>query len=100
MKALRSVPLNPLRVFAVAARVQNLTCAAQTLHVSQSAVSRHIAALEGHLGLALFKRQRHGVALTPAGARYAERVVSAFEEIDAATAQLVAAPRVDTHPET
>lgn len=87
---LRSIPLNPLRAFAVAARRQNLTVAARELKVTQSAVSRHIAALEEHLGLTLFARERYGVALTPAGARYAERVACAFDEIEAATHQLIA----------
>lgn len=85
----RFPPLNPLRVFEVVARLNNLTAAAQELHVSQSAVSRQIATLETYLGVELFRRERHGVALTRVGAAYAQRVVPAFEEIAAATDKLL-----------
>ncbi len=87
--ARRIPPLNPLRVFEVVARTQNLTAAAQELHVSQSAVSRQIASLETYLGIGLFRRERHGVALTRVGATYAARVIPAFEEIASATDKLL-----------
>jgi LysR family glycine cleavage system transcriptional activator len=87
--ARRIPPLNPLRVFEVVARTGNLTMAAQELHVTQSAVSRQIATLEGYLGVELFRRERHGVALTRAGRGYAEQVVPAFETIANATDKLL-----------
>lgn len=87
--ARRIPPLNPLRVFEVVARTQNLTAAAQELHVSQSAVSRQLAALETYLGVELFRRERHGVTLTRVGAAYAAKVIPAFEEIGAATDKLL-----------
>ena len=83
--SLRIPPLNPLRVFEVVARLQNLTLAAQELHVSQSAVSRQLATLESYLGVELFRREHRGVTLTRAGAAYAKRVAPAFAEIAAAT---------------
>ena len=85
----RIPPLNPLRVFEVVARTQNLTTAAQELHVTQSAVSRQIAVLETYLGVELFRRERHGVALTRVGQSYAEHVIPAFEAIAGATDRLV-----------
>ncbi len=87
--ARRIPPLNPLRVFEVVARTQNLTIAAQELHVSQSAVSRQIAVLETYLGVELFRRERHGVTLTRVGKGYAEEVVPAFDAIAGATARLL-----------
>ena len=87
--ARRIPPMNPLRVFEVVARTQNLTLAAQELHVSQSAVSRQIAVLEAYLGVELFRRERHGVTLTRAGKSYAEEVVPAFDAIASATARLL-----------
>jgi LysR family glycine cleavage system transcriptional activator len=87
--ARRIPPLNPLRVFEVVARTLNLTSAAQELHVTQSAVSRQIAALETYLGVELFRRERHGVALTRVGQSYAEQVIPAFEAIAGATDRLV-----------
>ncbi|HTI82375.1 MAG TPA: LysR family transcriptional regulator [Acetobacteraceae bacterium] len=50
-------PLNALRVFDAAARTQSFTAAARQLHVSQGAVSRHIAQLEEFLGVSLFDRE-------------------------------------------
>ena len=89
--ARRIPPLNPLHVFEVVARTLNLTAASRELHVTQSAVSRQIAALEAYLGIGLFRRERHGVALTPAGQAYAEQVVPAFEAIAIATERLTRA---------
>lgn len=85
----RIPPLNPLRVFEVVARRLNLTAAAQELHVTQSAVSRQVGVLEAYLGVALFHRERHGVALTRAGRAYADQVVPAFETIADATEKLL-----------
>ena len=87
--ARRIPPLNPLRVFEVVARTQNLTAAAQELHVSQSAVSRQLAVLETYLGVELFRRERHGVTLTRVGAAYATKVIPAFEEIGEATDKIL-----------
>ena len=60
-------PLNPLLVFVAAARAGSFSGAAEELGVTQSAVSRQIAVLEGFLGCALFLRTRDGARLTPAG---------------------------------
>lgn len=87
--ARRIPPLNPLRVFEVVARTQNLTLAAQELHVSQSAVSRQIATLESYLGVELFRRERHGVTLTRVGQGYAAEIVPAFDAVANATARLL-----------
>lgn len=87
----RIPPLNPLKVFEVVARVENLTSAARELHVSQSVVSRQVAALETYLGVELFRRERHGVTLTRIGASYAKKIIPAFAEISAATDKLLQA---------
>ena len=64
----RKIPsLQALACFDAAARHESYTRAAQELALTQSAVSRQIAALEGYLGQALFRRTRHGVALTERG---------------------------------
>ncbi|MBT2820057.1 LysR family transcriptional regulator, partial [Staphylococcus coagulans] len=51
-----------LACFVSAARHESYTRAAQELFLTQSAVSRQIMALEEFLGVALFRRARHGVA--------------------------------------
>lgn len=86
-------PLNPLHVFETVARLGNLTKAAEELHVSQSAVSRQIAAIEGYLGVKLFRREPRGVSLTSAGASYYAEIGPAFGLIMAATKRLVTASR-------
>ena len=91
--ARRIPPLNPLRVFEVVARTQNLTAAAQELHVTQSAVSRQISALEEYLGIELCRRERHGVSITRAGLNYARQIMPAFETIANATDRLTRASR-------
>lgn len=89
--ARRIPPLNPLRVFEVVARTLNLTAAARELHVTQSAVSRQVGTLETYLGVDLFRRERHGVVLTRAGAAYAAQIGPAFDAIAAATQGLTEA---------
>ncbi len=81
-------PLNPLRVFEVAARLESFTAAATELGVTQSAVSRQIATLEAALDTQLFTRERHGVALTKEGRTYRNGIVPAFTMIRAASAAL------------
>lgn len=85
----RIPPLNPLRAFEVVARTENLTTAAEELHVTQSAVSRQIGVLETYLGVELFRRERHGVALTRIGRSYAEQVIPAFNNIASATERVL-----------
>ena len=71
----RKIPsLQALACFDAAARHESYTRAAQELALTQGAVSRQITALEDFLGVALFRRTRHGVALTERGADYARQV--------------------------
>ncbi|MFD0857843.1 LysR substrate-binding domain-containing protein [Roseovarius aquimarinus] len=64
----RSLPnLNALRVFEAAARHESFTKAASELSVTQSAVSKQVAALEEHFGQRLFDRQHRRITLTPFG---------------------------------
>jgi DNA-binding transcriptional LysR family regulator len=59
--------LYQMKSFVVVARERNLTRAAEQLHLSQSALSSQIKQLEGHLGLALFRRTARGMELTEGG---------------------------------
>jgi len=84
----RLPPLNALRVFDVAARCDSLTQAAQELCISQGAVSRHVQLLEEWLGLKLFVRQRHGIALTADGIAFRRIVGDSLGQIEQGTRQL------------
>jgi len=90
MKGSRS-SLSSLRVFLAASRHLNFSRAAEELHLTQSAVSKHIQALEVRLGTALFKRLPTGLRVTYAGALYQEKISAAVRLIDEADA-LVAHP--------
>jgi len=78
-------PLNALRAFDVAARLQSFTAAARLLRVSQGAVSHHIAQLETFLGVALFRRDGRHVRLTAEGAEYATAITGALDRVEQAT---------------
>lgn len=59
--------LERLRAFVLVAELENVSRAAEQLHISQSPLSRQIAALERSLGLALFSRANKRLALTAQG---------------------------------
>jgi LysR family glycine cleavage system transcriptional activator len=80
-------PLNSLAAFEAAARLASFSKAAQELHVTPAAISRHIAILEGWLERTLFERHRRGVELTAAGEEYCRECTAALDRIAAATAQ-------------
>src|ERR1700716_346364 len=56
-----------LYCFFVAARLGSIRGAAEQLHISPSAVSRHIAKLEAAIGTVLFDRLPRGLSLSSAG---------------------------------
>jgi LysR family transcriptional regulator, glycine cleavage system transcriptional activator len=80
--------LETLRIFAVAARHLSFTKAADELHLTQSAISHRVRALEEELGLPLFKRLTRRIELTHAGQALAQRVNHAVGEISRAVADL------------
>jgi DNA-binding transcriptional LysR family regulator len=71
-----------LACFEAAARHGSLTRAAQELALTQGAVSRQLAQLEDFLGVKLFRRAQHGIALTPAGDDYARMVSLRLDAIE------------------
>jgi LysR family transcriptional regulator, glycine cleavage system transcriptional activator len=85
----RLPPLNTLKAFEAAARHESFTRAAQELCVTQGAVSQQVKALEGELGLKLFKRERQGLVVTIAGREYLEVVRAALDQIAAGTERLL-----------
>jgi DNA-binding transcriptional LysR family regulator len=79
----RKIPsLQALACFDAAARHESYTRAAQELALTQGAVSRQITALEEFLGMDLFRRTRHGVALTERGAAYAKQVAPRLQGLE------------------
>ena len=86
----RKIPnSHALLCFEAAAQHCSFSRAAQTLALTQSAVSRQITALEEFLGIALFERTRHGVALTQAGQNYATKVAQRLQAIEQDTLEVM-----------
>lgn len=76
--------LNALRAFEAMARNRRATLAAEELHVTHSAVSRQVKALEQALGVRLFAGPKHRLELTPAGRELLPALTEAFDQIAAA----------------
>ncbi|XAH21655.1 LysR substrate-binding domain-containing protein [Xylophilus sp. GW821-FHT01B05] len=79
-----------LACFEAAARHESYTRAAEELSLTQSAVSRQVQALEAFLGVTLFRRTRHGVALTPGGTQYWRHIARGLEGLERDTLDLMA----------
>ena len=86
--------LTGLEVFAKVAAVGSLSAAGRAMGMSQTMVTKHIAALETRLGVKLFHRSTRRLSITEAGRNYleaSERILSDIESAEAA----VAADRVE-----
>lgn len=59
--------ITQIRYFVVVAQVQNFSKAAETLHISQPALSKSIAKLEEEFGTALFLRKGRSIVLSEQG---------------------------------
>ena len=83
---MRALSFDRYRTFLTAARCATFFDAAEELYVTPATVSKHIAALERELGVILFERRPHGVALTKAGEEKLVLVRRLVEAYDALTA--------------
>ncbi|HXZ50699.1 MAG TPA: LysR family transcriptional regulator [Burkholderiales bacterium] len=73
-----------LRVFTQVVESGSFARAAERLRMSTSAVSRHVAELEGHLQNRLLNRTTRRVALTEAGRAFYERSVQLLQDLEEA----------------
>lgn len=78
----RPIGLAALRGFEAAARQLSFTLAATELHLTQSSISRQVAALEHQLGRTLFIRRTRALELTAAGAQLLQAVQQALATLD------------------
>jgi LysR family transcriptional regulator, glycine cleavage system transcriptional activator len=102
MKPRRLPSLLSLRAFEASARRLSFTEAARELHVTQSAISRHVRALEEEVGQQLFVRMHRAVVLTEAGRKFADDLSAGFLQIHRAVEALSGSPaqrlRVSAEP--
>ena len=88
----RLPPFSALLAFRAAATHDRLAEAAESLGVTESAVSHQLRQLETFLQTKLFDRSGGRLALTETGRRYLDRIDPAIREIQAATEAVLPAP--------
>ena len=76
--------LAAMQVFARVAELNSFSAVAQQMGVARSVVTRHVAALEQHLGLKLMARSTRRLTLTSAGAAYLEKCRVILNLVEAA----------------
>lgn len=84
----RPLGVGPLRAFEAVARRLSFSAAAEELHLTQSAISRQIRALEEELGAVLFLRGTRHVELTSAGATLLRAAAPMLDRLDATVRQI------------
>jgi LysR family glycine cleavage system transcriptional activator len=85
---MKDLPLNALRVFALACAHGGVRAAARELGIAHSSVSRHLAELEAWLGVPLAREKgggRRGWTPTPQGEALGKAVLAGLRDIGAAT---------------
>lgn len=83
----RLPPLNALRAFEAAARHRSFKRAAEELFVTPAAISQQVKALEGYLGVELFRRLTRAIELTPAAEAMLPKLREGFDCFAAGLAQ-------------
>ncbi len=74
--------ISQLQCFVTIAQLENMSQAADLLHLSQSSLSKNISTLEDELGMPLFQRNGRRLVLNPAGSRLLEYSTMALRELD------------------
>lgn len=85
---IRSPSMSELHAFATAARLGSFTRAAETLCVTQGAISRAITRLESHFGQPLIHRNAHRLTLTEAGKSYLDAIAGPLASLETASAAM------------
>ena len=80
----RDMELSCCREILVLSRCLNFGDAAEQLYITQSALSKHVAAAEKELGFRIFDRSTTKVELTEAGEVFVENLHDVLESYDRA----------------
>ncbi len=76
------IDIKRLRYIVEIARCESITTAAETLSLTQPALTRSIAEVESELGTRLFHRMPRGVQLTETGERFVQRARQVISDVD------------------
>ncbi len=79
--------LQAMRVFTTVVETGSFSRAAEKLHLSATATSRHVADLEKHLGAQLLQRSTRRIHLTEIGANYYDRCRLILADVEEAETQ-------------
>jgi DNA-binding transcriptional LysR family regulator len=82
--------LTSLEVFNKVAALGSLSAAGRAMGMSQTMVTKHVAALEQHLGAKLFHRTTRRLSITDAGRTYLEASARILAELEAADGAVAA----------
>lgn len=74
--------LQRIKYFVAVAELGSFTDAAEACHISQSAISQQITALENELGVKLYKRSGRKFNLTPAGEYFFKRGKVVLQDVE------------------
>lgn len=74
--------LADLRAFVAVAELNSFRAAAESIHLSQPALSRRIDKLEGALGVRLFERTTRSVTLTAVGRDFSHKARSLLDDLE------------------
>ncbi len=90
------IDLRRMRTVVEVARAEAITTAAETLGLTQSAVSRTVAEVEDALGVRLFERLPRGIRPTDAGQRFVARARRLLTDADDLVSEVRATPTLVT----
>lgn len=85
--------LNQLRYFQTVAKYQQMTRAAEELHISQSSLSKTISTLEQNMGTRLFDRIGNRIVLNSTGRAFLQRVDRILVDLEDAVQEATARDR-------
>jgi DNA-binding transcriptional LysR family regulator len=88
--------LTSLRTYCAVVEAESFTGAADRLEMARSMVTKHVGALEEHLGVRLLNRTTRRISRTEAGHAYYERcreLLAELDALDASVHELVERPR-------
>ncbi|PYF81046.1 LysR family glycine cleavage system transcriptional activator [Marinomonas alcarazii] len=89
-------PLNAIKAFESAARLNSFKAAANELHVTPTAISHQVKQLEESLNVRLFERKTRAVILTSEGEQLAAAANQSLQNLMLTVNQLKSAPRTLT----